>query len=200
MSLSLGTMALLAGSSLASSGVQYLSNKALQKDAQAFNAREAQLSRDFAAEEAATARAFNAEQAQLSRDFEATKYQRTVADMKAAGINPAFIAGSGVSGSSPIASTGSGVSSAAASSGASSISKPDFAEVLSSAFNTAMVQSFKDEHFIKSLTERTAYQAQKMAFEREKYDRILNSKNQNKGEPEWLDSYVKNFESGVSYL
>ena len=106
MSLSLGAAALMAGSSVASTGVQYLANKALQKDAQAFNAREAQ----------------------LSRDFEARKYQRTVADMKAAGINPAFIAGSGVSGSSPMASTGSGVSSAAASSGASSISKPDFAE------------------------------------------------------------------------
>lgn len=38
--------------------------------------------------------AFNALEAQKQRDFESTAYQRTIADMEAAGINPASIMGS----------------------------------------------------------------------------------------------------------
>lgn len=162
----LGAVALLGGvgavGNLASTGVQYLANKSLQEDAQSFNAQEAQLARDFAAQEAANARAFNAEQAQLARDFESTKYQRTIADMKAAGINPAAIGMVNASGGSPMASSASGVSSPAASSGASSVSNSMLGNVLTSAFNSAMLQSMQDEHFTKSLIERTAYHAQQI--------------------------------------
>lgn len=210
MSLSLGALALIsaisAAGGLANAGVQYAANKSLQKDSQDFNARESQLARDFAAEEAATARGFNAEQAQLSRDFEATKYQRTVADMKAAGINPAFISGAGVSSSSPMASTGNAVSSPYASSNALGISSPGFdsaGSILSSAFDKALVESFKNERFVKSMTERTAYQAQRMAFEREKYENYLKKSNEGKRgskDPDWLKKYVEDFEKDVQML
>lgn len=55
---------------------------------------------------------FTAEQAQINRDWQeqmdSTKYQRTVADMMAAGINPALAMSNGV-GSAPSGSSGSSV-------------------------------------------------------------------------------------------
>lgn len=174
-----------AAGNLASTGLQFLANKHLQEDAQSFNAQEAQLARDFSAQEAANARAFNAEQAQLARDFESNKYQRTVADMKAAGINPASIGMTPPSGGSPMASSAAGVSSPAASSGAGSISSPNLGNILSSAFDSAMVQSMKDKRFAESLIERTAYHANLI-------DKRLKHK-----DPEWLKDYARNPDKGV---
>lgn len=58
------------------------------------------------------ANAFTAQQAQLNRDWQTqmdnTKYQRTVADMQAAGVNPALAMSNGV-GSTPSGSSGSSV-------------------------------------------------------------------------------------------
>jgi len=75
-----------------------------------FNAQEAQKERDY-----------NARQAELQRQYEErlsnSTYQRTVADMRAAGVNPAML--SGLTGGN-LASTPSG--SAASSSGASASS------------------------------------------------------------------------------
>lgn len=58
-----------------------------------FNSAEAAKARQFEAEQAGINREFNSAEAQKQRDFEAmmsnTAYQRQVADMKAAGLNPA---------------------------------------------------------------------------------------------------------------
>lgn len=64
---------------------------------------------------------FSAEQAQIQRDYETemsnTAYQRQVADMQAAGVNPALLYGSGASGAST--PSGSAPSSVAPNSGTS---------------------------------------------------------------------------------
>jgi len=74
---------------------------------------------DYNSIEAERARVDNAKQAQLQRDWEQrmadTTYQRTVADMKAAGLNPALLSGLTV-GSATSTGSGSASSGSAASS------------------------------------------------------------------------------------
>ena len=100
---------------------------------------------EFNAEEAAKSRAFNAEEAQKNRDFQLemdnTKVQRSVADMKAAGVNPAMMmGGSGVTTSTP---SGSAASSSPASAGAPRRGTAS----LDSLMNIAMIgQRFKESN------------------------------------------------------
>lgn len=70
-----------------------------------FNAQQAQLGRDFSASEAQKARDYNT---QMSN----TAYQRAVADMKEAGLNPALMFNNGGAASSPSSPSPSGGSAA----------------------------------------------------------------------------------------
>jgi len=66
-----------------------------QTQNQDWESSEAAINRQFQSQEAQTARQFNADEAQKQRDFEKemsdTSIQRQIADMQAAGINPASI-------------------------------------------------------------------------------------------------------------
>lgn len=139
---------------------------ARQAQAQDFNSVEAQIGREFNAAEAEKNRTWSAQQAALQMGFQerlsGTAYQRSMGDMRAAGLNPILAyAQGGASTPSGAMGQGSAASASSASSPAPQAVRNNIGEAIQSASQLAQLGN------IRAQTEATEAQAKKTDVERE---------------------------------
>lgn len=149
----LATLGAGAIAGLASSGISIAGQSGLQEDAQEFNHAEAELSREFTSRENSIAR-------QFALDYDATKYQRQVNDMRAAGLNPALILGTT---STTIPLSGSSVAGQGANSPVGTFYASGFSQIVSSAINAGLTDSLRDDNFRKTMLSNTGKQLENLA-------------------------------------
>lgn len=174
------TAALLGLAGLASAVIANTVVPRSQIQNQDWQSAEAEINRQFQSEEAQTARQFNAEQADIAREFSAseaqkqrdyekmmsdTSIQRQIADMKAAGINPASIGLlGGASTPSAAAASSFGASAGSVPSGSMVSGAPTNTGYMMNLYNSAVQAAMaKDKNFTnQSIAEMYATNSRQM--------------------------------------